>query len=322
MSSLIPDRFVLLILAVLAIAWFLPLDMAAAAIAQNVLFVGVFLLFFLHGLRLPRSEVIKAARHWRLQATMMAFIFVAMPIAGWALASLSAGALPPLLLAGVIFTAILPSTVQSAISYSSIAGGNVAASVIAAALSNLAGIIFTPLLAALLLGAAGVGLDGNVVVKIATMLLLPFALGQIAQSFLASWAARQAKLLSLFDKGVILFAVYSSFAAAVGSGKLSAIDGSVMLALALLLSILLAIAFSGALMLGGLLRFDRADRISLLFAGAHKSIATGAPLAAILFGSDAGIIILPAICYHVAQLTLSAPLSSRFARSGAQSQAA
>lgn len=315
MRHLMPDHFVLAILAMLLAGWFLPVSGEARPALQNVLFVGVFLLFFLHGLRLQRRDLLKAVQNWRLQGAMMLFIFVAMPLAGWGLANLAEAALPAALAAGVIFTAILPSTVQSAISYTSISGGNVAASVIAAALSNLLGIVVTPLLAALLLGAAGITIDGSVVVKIAGMLLLPFALGQLAQNAFQGWAERQKSMLSLFDKGVILLAVYASFSGAVGSGQLSLLNGPTMLSLGLLLSLLLIFAFTAAMLLGALLRFEKADRISLLFAGAHKSIATGAPMAAILFGAEAGLIILPAILYHVAQLVISAPLSARLARS-------
>ncbi len=315
MQRIIPDRFVLLILAALACGWILPVRGQALEATQTIIFIGIFLLFFLHGLRLPRSEVVKAGRAWQVQAAMLGFVFVAMPLAGWGLASLAAPMLPPLLLAGVIYVAILPSTVQSAISYSSLAGGNIAASVVGAALSNLAGILLTPLLAALLLGGiAGVGMDSGVVVKIATMLLLPFALGQMAQGWLGTWAARQKKLLSLFDKGVILLAVYISFAGAVVSGALAALDIEILAVLSLILATLLGIAFAGAMLVGRALGLARPDRISLVFAGAHKSIATGAPMAAILFGSEAGLIILPAILYHIAQLILSAPLASRWAR--------
>jgi len=315
MRRFIPDHFVLLILGALALAWILPVRGQALGLAQAIIYVGIFLLFFLHGLRLPRSEVVKAGRAWQVQAAMMGFIFVAMPLAGWGLASLAAPMLPPLLLAGVIYVAILPSTVQSAISYSSIAGGNVAASVVGAALSNLAGIMLTPLLAALLLGGiAGVSMDSGVVFKIATMLLLPFALGQLAQGWLGAWVAKQKTLLSLFDRGVILLAVYISFAGAVVSGALTALDIEILAALSLVLAILLGFAFGGTMLLGGVLKLARDDRLSLIFAGAHKSIATGAPMAAILFGTEAGLIILPAILYHIAQLILSAPLASRLAR--------
>lgn len=314
---LIPDRFILMILAALMAGWFLPVRGATLGFAQNVIFAGIFALFFLHGLRLPRHEVAKAARGWRLQAAMLVFCFGAMPLAGWALSQTFAAAgsvLPPLVIAGLVYTSILPSTVQSAISYTSIAGGNVAASVVGAALSNLAGIILTPLLAALLLSHnGGLIFNGEIIIKIAVLLLLPFALGQAAQYWLGSWAAKQKKLLSIFDKSVILLAVYIAFAGAVASGALGQITRDTWTALLLAISLLLAFAFGGAFILGKMLKLERRDKISLLYAGAHKSIATGAPMAAILFGSNAGLIILPAVIYHIAQLIFSAPLAARLA---------
>ena len=247
---------------------------------------------------------------------MLGFSFVVMPLAGLALAKGAGWMLPAALATGLVYCAMLPSTVQSAISYSSMGGGNVAASVVGAAVSNLLGIILTPALVALVLGAAsGVAIGSDTIVRIATMLLLPFALGQMAQGWLGSWALRQKAMLSFFDRLVILIAVYVAFAGAVNSGSLSALDLGTMAALCALLGLLLAFAFAGAWCLGGVIGLDRADRISLVFAGAQKSIATGAPMAAILFGASAGLIVLPAIIYHMAQLLLSAPLAARFARS-------
>jgi sodium/bile acid cotransporter 7 len=190
-----------------------------------------------------------------------------------------------------------------------------AASVVGAALSNLAGIVLTPLLVALVLGAiAGVSLGGDLIIRIATMLLLPFALGQAAQYWLGAWAQRQKAMLTFFDRLVILIAVYVAFAGAVASGGLAALDITTLAILVVLLGLLLIFAFAAAWFGGVMIGLTRADRISLTFAAAHKSIATGAPMAAILFGSGAGLIVLPAIIYHMMQLLASAPLASRLAK--------
>lgn len=315
--KLIPDRFVLLLLGAVLLGWLLPVSGLGLPIAQNISFVGIFALFFLHGLKLPREEVRRAAKGWRLQAAMLGFTFIAMPLAGWALANAVAEWwLSPMLAAGLFYCAILPSTVQSAISYSSLGRGNVAASVVGAAISNLVGILATPALFALLLGVASDrGLSGDVILKIATMLLLPFVLGQFAQRWLATWAAREKKLLSLFDRAVILLAVYVAFSSAVSSGALARVDGIDLMKLTATVAVLLAFAFLGAWTLGGTLRLQRTDRISLLFAGGHKSLATGAPMAALLFPPEiAGVMILPAIFYHQLQLIGSAPLAARLAK--------
>lgn len=315
LARLIPDHFVLMLLGAVLIAWLLPAPEAALVVARFISTVSIFLLFFLHGLRLPRQQVLDAARGWKVQSAMLAFSFMVLPALGLLLAKSAGHMVPAALVTGVLYCAMLPSTVQSAISYVSIAGGNVAASVVGAAVSNLFGIILTPALVAVVIGtAAGVQLHGDSIARIATMLLLPFALGQAAQHWLGQWAQRQKSVLSFFDRLVILIAVYVAFAGAVASGSVAAVDLPALLMLSAILAILLAFAFAGSWTLGSLMGFNRADRISLLFAGAHKSIATGAPMAAILFGNAAGLILLPTIIYHIAQLLLSAPLATRLAK--------
>jgi solute carrier family 10 (sodium/bile acid cotransporter), member 7 len=315
LARLIPDRFVLMLFGAVLLGWLLPAKGTGLEIARLTSTVSIFALFFLHGLRLPRRDVLDAARSWKLQGAMLAFSFIAMPLFGLLLAKSMGWMLPAALVTGLLYCAMLPSTVQSAISYSSMAGGNVAASVVGAAVSNLLGILLTPALVAFVIGAtSGIALGSDTVIRIATILFLPFALGQLAQHWLGGWAQRQKTMLSFFDRLVILIAVYVAFAGAVASGSLSALDLSTLALLGALLGLLLVFAFAGAWGMGALLGLSRADRVSLVFAGAHKSIATGAPMAAILFGSAAGLIVLPAIIYHMAQLLLSAPLAARLAK--------
>lgn len=315
LARIIPDRFLLLLFGAVLLGWLLPVSGQGFTIAQDISFASIFALFFLHGLRLPRGEVVKAARSWKLQGAMLALSFVAMPLAALVMAKSVGVLFPAAVMTGLLYCAMLPSTVQSAISYSSIAGGNVAASVVGAAVSNLVGIVLTPTLVALAIGAtSGLSFGNETVVRIATLLLLPFALGQLAQGALGAWAGRQKTLLSFFDRLVIVIAVYVSFAGAVASGSLGFLTPVSFALLLAAVAFLLLFAFGTAAGLGDALKLDRADRISLLFAGAHKSIATGAPMAAILFGADAGLILLPAIAYHMMQLLASAPLAARLAK--------
>lgn len=315
-ARLIPDRFVLLLMATILAAALLPVTGQAAVYADHAVSVAIFLLFFLHGLRLPRAEVVIAMRNWRLQGVMFGFVFVFMPILGLAAASAQGGLLPEGLVVGLLFLGILPSTVQSAISYSSLAGGNVAASVMASALLNLAGIFMTPLLVALLIGAGGgAAIGSDTVLRILAILLLPFALGQLAQGWLGAWAGRNKALLSVLDRIAIVLAVYVAFSSAVAGGQMQALDWGVLGTLTAIICVMMAIAIAAAWALGGVIALPRADRISLLFAGSQKSIATGAPLAAILFaGPQAGLAILPALIYHQIQLIIAAPIASRLAK--------
>ena len=195
------------------------------------------------------------------------------------------------------------------------ARGNVAASVIAAALSNLSGVVLTPLVLAALASTSGAGGDLSAIGRIATLLLLPFALGQIARLWLANWADRHKVWIGRLDRTTILITVYVAFSAAVVDGLWQKLGAQEMALLLCVICLLLTIAFAGSWALGRALGLSREDRITLLFSGAHNSLATGAPMARILFpAAQAGLIVLPLMLYHQLQLTVSAWIAARIAR--------
>ncbi|MEO1044272.1 MAG: bile acid:sodium symporter family protein [Pseudomonadota bacterium] len=317
--ALIPDRFVMVLLATIIVASLLPLSGVAAQAGEIIAAMAIFLLFLLHGLRLPRTEVLHAIRDWRLQAMIALFVFGIMPLVGLGAATMMQGLLPAGLITGLIFVGLLPSTVQSAISYASLAGGNIAASVVASALLNLAAIIITPLLVILTIGPGdaqdGAATGGALIGKIMLILLLPFCLGQLLQSRLGAWARKQARLLGFMDKSAIAIAVYVAFGSAVAGGLWQQVDARELGLLCVIIALMLIFAFGGSWALSSTLDLARSDRISLMFSGSHKSIATGAPMAALIFaGPEAGMVILPALIYHQLQLIISAPLANRLQR--------
>ena len=182
----------------------------------------------------------------------------------------------------------------------------------AAALLSLMGVVLTPLLFAALASTAGVSVTGDAVIRIMTILLLPFALGQILQKWLRPLVAERKALVTWMDRSAIAIAVYVAFSGAVVDGALGKVSASEFAVLGAAIAAFLAFGFGGAWLVGGLLRLDGPDRRTMLFSGAQKSIAIGAPLAAILFSADrAGIILLPVLIYHLSQLVLSAPLAAR-----------
>ena len=310
------DKFVMLLFATVALASVLPVSGRSAEIASDVSAAAIFLLFFLHGLRLPREELGRALKNWKLQAALFLFVFGLMAAAGFGLSHLMQTVLPVDLALGLLFLGTLPSTVQSATAYSSLAGGNVAASVVAAALLNLIGVVLTPVLFAALASTAGVTVTGDAVLRILSILLLPFALGQILQRWLRPLVAERKALVTWMDRTAIAIAVYVAFSGAVVDGALGRVSAGQFAMLGGVIALFLAIGFCGAWLTGGALRLDGPDRRTMLFSGAQKSIAIGAPLAAILFAPDrAGVILLPVLVYHLAQLVLSAPLAARLGAS-------
>ncbi len=301
-----------LLVAAVVLALLLPVSAGWRDVAQFVSNAAVFLLFFLNGLRLPRHEVMAGLTNHRLLWPLVLWCFGVMALAGWLVWQAGTGWMPPLLALGFLYLGCLPSTVQSATAYTSLGGGNVASSVVAAALLNLLGVFITAPLFSWLAGGQGGGLHADGLLKVVAILLLPFMLGQIAQGWLGGWVKDHRSLTTWFDRASIAIAVYVAFSGAVEQRFWTRIDGAGWLWLAGGTAVMLAFAHGGVWLLGGLLRLDRANRITMLFAGAQKSIAMGAPLASVLFApAAAGIILLPILLYHLVQLVMAAPLATR-----------
>ena len=306
------DPMVRLLLLAIFLATVLPVSGRWGAVAQFVSNAAVFLLFFLNGLRLPRREVIAGIGKWRLLVPLVLFVYAAMPVAGWVLWQGAGQVLPPLLALGFLFLGTLPSTVQSATAYTSLAGGNVASSVVAAALLNILGVFVTAPLFSLLAGSHAAAFDGSGLVKVMTILLLPFALGQVLQVRLGTWVSGNRQLVVWMDRSSIAIAVYVAFSNAVRQGIWGRIDAAGWAGLTVGCAALLVFGYGGAWLLAHMTGPERGDRIAMMFAGAQKSVAMGAPLATVLFPpAVAGIILLPTLAYHLAQLIVAAPLASR-----------
>lgn len=306
-----------LLVVAIALAVVLPVKGSMRDAAQLVANAAVFLLFFLNGVRLPRHEVVAGISNHRLLWPLTLWCFGAMALAGWALWQLGAGWMPPLLALGFLYLGCLPSTVQSATAYSSLAGGNVASSVVAAALLNLLGVFITAPLFSLLVGGAGGGFHSDALVKVMLILLLPFVLGQGAQGQLGTWVRDHKPLTTWMDRLSIAIAVYVAFSGAVEQQFWTRIDLAGWLWLLGGTAVFLVFGHWGAWLLGGMLGLDRGNRITMLFAGAQKSIAMGAPLAAVLFPpAVAGVILLPILLYHLVQLVIAAPIAARLTQRG------
>ncbi len=184
---------------------------------------------------------------------------------------------------GILFLCALPSTVQSSIVFTSIAGGNVAGAIAAASASNLLGVVITPALTSILLHSSGGGLNVDNIGAIALELLLPFGLGQLCHTWLAPILQRHRKLIGYSDRSAVLISVYTAFSAAVVGGIWARVDPLLLVKLLLVCVILLALILLLSKTAGRVLGFSREDQIAILFCGSKKSLITGIPMARILF---------------------------------------
>lgn len=317
-----PSRFPFLkdpMIAVLVIATSFALILPAAgdarATATTISNTGIFVLFLVNGMRIRRGEITRGLINWRYFAPLMLFVFGGMALVGLVFAKLASPLLPPLVAVGFVFLGCLPSTVQSATSYTSLAHGNVGLSVVGAALINIVGVIISAPLFALLGGGGAGEITNEAILRIGLILILPFAIGQVVQDRVIDRIATHRERIAWLDRAVIGIAVYVAFSGAVEQGlatMFAPADWAVLIALVL---VMLGAALGSAWGLASLLDLPRSDRIAFLFAGSQKSVATGAPLAAILFGpASAGFVIAPLLIYHLAQLVLAAPLALRLSK--------
>lgn len=312
MRRLVLDPFLLVLAGTVALASLFPASGAVAGILGTLATAAVVVLFFLHGVRLPRENLLAALGHWRLHLLILAVTYGAFPLVGLTLSWLLPGLLPPALWVGVLFLCALPSTVQSSIAFTSMAGGNVAATVASAAASNLLGILLTPAILGLMVSVQGGEVSLSGVWKIVLQLLLPFALGHALRPWLGAWAARQKAILSYTDRGTIVLAVYSAFSLAVMQGLWQQLPLLTLLAVSLVCAGLLALAMLGTAALARPLGLSREEGLTLLYCGSLKSLVSGVPMARVLFpGAEVGAAVLPVMIFHQLQLMVCSWLARR-----------
>ncbi|MBB3859994.1 sodium/bile acid cotransporter 7 [Novosphingobium hassiacum] len=314
------DPFVLALIGTVVLASFLP---ARGGFAQTVAIAadaGIVLLFFLHGAKLSREAIWAGASNWRLHLATLGVTFAVFPLLGLGIGATHIA--PPEFAAGVLFLTLLPSTVQSSIAFTAIARGNVAAAVCAASFSNLAGIFITPALVALLMGGTTGGMSWGSVGTIFAQLLLPFVLGHLLRPWIGAFVARHKTLTSRVDRGSILLVVYSAFGAAVVEGLWSRVAPASLLALTAMCLLLLAIVLAATWALGRAMGLPREDAVVLLFSGSKKSLASGVPMAGVLFpAAQVGIVLLPIMIFHQLQLIACAVIAPELGKSAPADEA-
>jgi sodium/bile acid cotransporter 7 len=312
----LPDNFTLLLVTTVGAASLVPCRGLVAQGFNLLTNVAIGLLFFMHGAKLSREAIIGGATHWRLHLLIMACTFVMFPLLGVALKPVLQPLMTPDLYTGVLFLCALPATMQSAIAFTSMARGNVPAAVCSASASSLLGIFIAPVLVGLMLAQHGQGTASlGAVEAIVLQLLVPFVAGQVARRWIGDWVERHKALASMIDRSSVLLVVYTAFSEAVIEGLWHQVSLAALAAVGLACVVLLALALVLTTLLARRLGFDKADEITIVFCGSKKSLASGIPMARVLFASQSvGAVVLPLMLFHQLQLMVCAVLAQRYAR--------
>lgn len=296
-----------------ALAFVLPASGAFADGFAIAVKLAIALLFFLYGARLSTHEALKGLTNWRLHGVILAFTFVVYPLIGL-LAQPTTAFLSDELYQGLLFMTLVPSTVQSSVALTGVARGNVSGAVVAASVSSLVGVVATPLLVMWLMGAGdGVSVDASVFGDIALQLLLPFILGQLAHNFVPRVGElAKSKATKLVDRGSIWMVVYSAFSRGVVSGVWSNVSAWEIVFLTVFSCLLVVAMLWLTRVVPEALHFPREDRVAIQMCGTQNSLATGLPMATVIFGgASLGVLIIPLMIYHMSQLVICSAYASR-----------
>jgi len=279
---------------------------------------GVALILFVQGLAMAVERMKAGASNWRLHLIVQSFTFLLFPIVGLAFHEITRimwPSEPSALRDGFLYLCVLPSTVSTSVVLTTVARGNTPGAIFNAALSNILGVVLTPLLVRLLMQASGqVGSFGPLLLKINLLTLVPFAVGMGIRPLVRKWVDANGRRLNILSNGIILFIVYTAFCDSAegriwehyGIGLTVKVLAGVI-ALFTTVSVFVW-AISNAASLG------RDDFIAALFCSVKKTLAMGVPLEHLIFGAKAnlGLILLPILFYHPFQLFVCGLLASRF----------
>ncbi|RRH71501.1 bile acid:sodium symporter family protein [Falsigemmobacter faecalis] len=307
------DRYMMLLVLTVLLATFAPARGEFAGILRQITWWAVSLLFFIYGAKLSTATILTGLANWKLQLGVLLCTFALFPLLTLALKPMIAMGLPVAIGVGFLYIGCMPSTVQSSIAFTSVSNGNVAGAVCAASISNLIGVILSPLLFMTLIpGNSGYGVEPAAIWKIVQQILLPFAIGQLCRPLLANFLNKYKTPTLVVDRGSILLIVYSAFSAGVVNGIWQVVQPAQLFMLIGFCAALLAIVIGIAISAGRLAGMSKADLLALFYCGSTKSLATGLPMAGILFaGQDISLIVLPLMVFHLLQLVVCAILSQR-----------
>lgn len=321
MKKVLLDPFLLSLVGVvlLAIIWPQPGVTGGFLRIEWVSSYGIAVVFFLYGLTLAPEKMRAGLSNWRLHVVVTVATFVVFPAVVLAAGPVVQSRVPVEVWIGFFYVAALPSTVSSSVAMTSLARGNVPGALFNASLSSLIGVFATPALMAWFLASSGTATIplGDVVLKIVLLVLLPTAIGQLLHRPLAGWIGRNGRWIKILDRVVILSIVYNSFCNSIVDGVWTKHDPILLIEIAMASVVLFFVVYGLVLIPCKLMHFSREDRIAALFCGSKKSLATGVPLAGIIFATlppaAVGLIIVPIMLYHFLQLVIVSVIANHYA---------
>ena len=268
---------------------------------------------------MPTSDLTSGYSPKRLHAFVLSWNYIIFPIVlGVLLLPLSL-ALPNELRLGFWLLAILPTTVSSAVVFSTVSKGNTSNAIFSTVFSNLLSVLLVPAVAVAYLSVeSGISLSlSPLFSKLFLIIIAPLILGQLVRKWLPKISATIANRTKGFGNWIIIFIVHCAFAQSVSSGFLIELGLFSIFKIISITILILLVVSQFVWWSSNLLHLSKEQRISAFFCSSQKSLATGLPLTTSILASAPGIVdvasvLIPLMCYHPAQLILAGILSNRW----------
>ncbi len=315
----LPDGFIAGIILMILLAYLIPGIGGKDSFfdLNTIIHYGVMLLFFFYGLRLSPKDIANDLKNWRLHILIQSITFLVFPLLVLVFRPFFSGTENEVLWLAVFFFAALPSTVSSSVVMVSIAEGNIPSAIFNASISGVIGLVITPLWMGVFLEKQNEAFEfGPIISDLVTQILLPVMVGLFFHRWAGKWAQKNKKYLSMFDKSVIFCIVYRSFSNSFLNGIFSSVSWGELFLLSASVIGLFFFIFSLIKFVSDKMKFNREDKITILFCGSKKSLVHGSVMASVMFaGSSAGgIFLVPVMIYHAFQLFYISIVARRYSR--------
>ena len=278
---------------------------------------GIAGIFLLYGLKLNLKEVVKDVSNWKLHLLVQIGTFVLFPLLVLVFYPFFRDTIYFQSWLSVYFLACLPSTVSSSVVMVSIAKGNVTSAIFNASISGLIGILLTPLLMGFFLQAHhSEGNQAEIIQQLLLKVLLPIILGILLNPIFKNIIQKYSKIISEFDRLIILLIVYESFSKAFIENVFASVPSLVFVVIAVSVVILFFVVYAILQWISCKLGFSREDAITTTFCGSKKSLVHGSLFVMILGIPEEQkvLFLLPVMIYHSFQLFYVSLLASKISK--------
>jgi sodium/bile acid cotransporter 7 len=266
----------------------------------------IVLIFFLSGLALDTRQIREGLADIKGTLLALLLIFIAAPVIAilFSFLPLDAG-----LLLGLLLVSAMPTTLSSGVVMTGSAGGNMAHSLLITILANGLAVVTIPITLSLLLGITGeirtIEIDQlPIMIKIATLVLLPLSLGISTRRILGSKLGSLLPYTSTCNQLGILTMVWMALCGSRPTiiAGISSIFGVLILVFLFHLLLLLT-----ALYLTYVFKIPKKRRESVIFMGGQKTLPLSVILQVTLF-PQYGIALVVCVMHHIVHLVMDAYL--------------